>query len=372
MSRTAILALALLAATVGVAQAAFDRESYRALNDALVEDHIVPRYAKLAEATARLNTLAEHICEMPSSMSVTDLRAAMIAAQDTWQRIQHVRFGPVDRDMRATRFAFWPDVRNRTGRELAEILHARDRKSFTPDQFPRESVVIQGFPAMERLLFGKDAGRLLVDGTVDAHFRCAMVRAIAANLADMSKATYAEWTQGDAPYANTVSNAGTALALYETAEEATLDMFKSLHRAVELVTDHKLTRPLGDNAENARPRRAESWRSGRSLDNIRRNLEAAQAMYLGENGSGTRGFSRMVREVAKDRDLDDLLRRAFAQTLATAKSIEMPLSQAVKDPGERAKLVKLKTEAGALKTILAQRLTAAIEIPLGFNALDGD
>lgn len=372
MSRIAMLALALLAATVGVAQAAFDREAYRALNDALVEDHIVPRYAKLAEATARLNTLAEHICEMPSSMSVTDLGKAVIAAQDAWQRIQHVRFGPVDRDMRAARFAFWPDVRNRTGRDLAEILRARDRKSFAPDRFPRESVVIQGFPAMERLLFGKDAGRLLVDGTVDAHFRCAMVRAIAANLADMSDKIYSEWTQGADSYANAVSNAGAEFALYPKAEEATLDMFKSLHGAVEMVADHKLPRPLGDSLEDAHPKRAESWRSGRSLENVRRNLEAAQAMYLGENGSGTRGFSRMVREVAKDKELDDLLRRAFAQTLATAKSIEMPLSQAVKDPGERAKLVKLKTEASALKTILAQRLTVALQIPLGFNALDGD
>lgn len=372
MSRTAILALIVLAVTAGVAQAAFDRESYRTLNDALVEDHIVPRYAKLAEATARFSTLAEHICEMPSSMSVADLRKATVAAQDAWQGIQHIRFGPVDRDMRATRFEFWPDVRNRTGRELAEILHDRNRKSFTPEQFPRESVVIQGFPALERLLFGKDAGRLLVDGTVDAHFRCAMVRAIAVNLAAMSRAIYSEWTQGDDSFANVVSNAGAAFALYPKAEEATLDMVKSLFGAVKMVADQKLTRPLGDSAANARPKRAESWRSGRSLDNIRRNLEAAQAMYLGENGSGTRGFSRMVRDVAKDKELDDLLRRAFAQTLATANSIEMPLSQAVKEPAERAKLVKLKTEASALKTILAQRLTAALQIPLGFNALDGD
>jgi predicted lipoprotein len=121
MSRTGFLVLAFLAATVSAAQAAYDAATYRALNDALVEDHIVPRYAKLAEATGRLNTLAEHICEMPSSMSVNDLRKAAVAAQDAWQRVQHVRFGPVEQDMRATRIAFWPDVRDRTGRALGEI-----------------------------------------------------------------------------------------------------------------------------------------------------------------------------------------------------------------------------------------------------------
>jgi predicted lipoprotein len=44
----------------------------------------------------------------------------------------------------------------------------------------------------------------------------------------------------------------------------------------------------------------------------------------------------------------------------------------VSDPAERAKLETLKKEAGALKALLAQRLTAALAIPLGFNALDGD
>lgn len=372
MFRTGILAIALLVAAGNMARAAIDAATYRTLNDTLVEEHIVPRYAKLAEATSQFNTLAEHICEMPSSMSVADLKKAAIAAQDAWQMVQHIRFGPVEQDMRSTRFAFWPDVRNRTGLELAEILHARDRGAFTREQFPKENVVIQGFPALERLLFGKDSGRLLVDGTVDAHIRCAMLRAIAANLAAMSKDVYTDWTQGNDSYANIVAKAGSEFGVYPKVEEATLDLFKSLHGAVEAVADHKLARPMGESADHAFPKRAESWRSGQSMNNIRRNLEAAQAMYLGENGSGTKGFSSVVRNVAKDKDLDDLLRRAFAQTLATAKSVELPFGEAITNPVERAKLAKLKIEAGALKTLLAQRLTAALGIPLGFNALDGD
>lgn len=372
MFRKSIFAIVLLVAAGNMARAAVDAETYKTLNDALVEEHIVPRYAKLAEATSQFNALAEHICEMPSTMRVADLRQAAIAAQNAWQMVQHIRFGPIERELRSTRFAFWPDVRDRTGRELAEILHARDRTAFEPGRFPRQNVVIQGFPALERLLFDKNAGRLLVDGTVDAHFRCAMVRAIAANLAAMSKAVYVEWTQGNNSYANIVAKAGGEFGVYPKAEEATLDMFKSLHAAIEAVADHKLARPMGASADRAKPKRAESWRSGQSMDNIRRNLEAAQAMYLGENGSGTKGFSTVVRNVAKDKELDDLLRRAFTQTLATANSITMPLRQAVKDPVERAKLATLKTETTALKTILAQRLTVALGIPLGFNALDGD
>jgi len=354
------------------AHAAYDPDVYRALNDALVEDHIVPRYAQLAKATAEFNAIAKSSCDMPSSMRLTNLKDAALAAQDAWQAVEHIRFGPVEQEMRSTRFNFWPDVRDRTGREVADILHSRKRSEFKPENFPNANVVVQGFPALERLLFSKDAGKLLVDGTVDAHFRCSMVRAIATNMSAMAAAIYAEWTEGDDSFAKIVSRAGGEFALYQKAEEATLDMFKSLHGAVEIVADHKLARPMGDSIKDAHPKRAEAWRSGRSLDNIRRNLQAAQAMYLGADGSGNGGMSKFVREVAEDAELDDLLRRAFAQTLATADSIRLPLGAAISDPMERAKLAQLKTEAAALKTILAQRLTAALGIPQGFNALDGD
>ena len=92
-------------------------------------------------------------------------------------------------------------------------------------------------------------------------------------------------------------------------------------------------------------------------------------MYRGDGGDGFSGF---VRDTAGDGALDDLLRLAFAQTLGTADSITRPLESAVSDPQERPKVVQLAREVTALKQLLAYRLTAALGIPLGFNALDGD
>jgi uncharacterized protein len=373
MFRNAVLIVCAVAAvSAGSAQAAFDASQYRALNDQLVQQHILPRYALFDKAAAQFATVADDACNMPSVDAMETLRKAALVAQDSWQAVQHIRFGPVEQDLRSTRLAFWPDVRERVGRELGEMLAKRDRSALTAERFPDVNVVVQGFPAVERLLFGKDAVRLLIDGTVDAHFRCALVRAIAANIASIAAAVHAEWSQGDEPYARTVADAGGELALYQKAEEATLDLFKSMHGAVEIVADHKLPRPMGGSAKGARPTRAEAWRSGHSLANIRRNLEAARAMYLGENGDGKTGFSYFVREVAKDAKLDDLLHRAFAQTLATANAVRLPLAQAVGDPQEREKLETLRVQTAALKSILAKRVTAALAIPLGFNALDGD
>jgi uncharacterized protein len=356
----------------GAADAAYDPAQYRALNEQIVQQHILPRYAMFDRAAAQFAKVAEEACDMPSTDAMETMRKAALVAQDAWQAVQHIRFGPVEQEMRSTRLAFWPDVRDRVSRELDEMLSKRDRSALTPSKFPDVNIVVQGFPAVERLLFEKDAVRSLIDGTVDAHYRCALVQAIAANIASIAAAVHKEWSEGNDSYAKTMAQAGGELALYQRAEEATLDLFKSLHGAVEIVADHKLPRPMGGSIDGAYPTRAEAWRSGRSMANIRRNLEAAQAMYLGENGDGKTGFSYFVREIAKDAELDDLLHRAFAQTLATANSVKMPLAEAVADPQEREKLEILRVQAAALKSILAKGLTAALVIPLGFNALDGD
>lgn len=367
-----LLVLVLMLPGARAAAAEYDAAAYRALNAGLVAEHIVPRYTRFAGAAAELERRAEAACAKPSPANDGALRDAALEAQDAWQSVQHIRFGPIEQDMRSTRLAFWPDVRNRTARELGALLQARDTAILKPDAFARTNVVVQGFPALERLLFDADDARPNGDSGAEARYRCALARAIAGNIAAIADAVRRGWTEGSDSYAAVMANAGGEFVRYRTPKEATLDLFKSLYAAVEVVGDHKLARPLGDSLEDARPKRAESWRSGRSLANIRRNLEAAQAMYAGEDGSGKGGFSRFVREVAKDAQLDDLMRRAFAQTVATADSVKAPLATAVADPDERFKLENLQTEAGALKAILAQNLTAALRIPLGFNALDGD
>jgi predicted lipoprotein len=367
-----LLIAALLIAGARTAVAEHDAEAYRALNAELVARHIVPRYAHFAKMAMSLENRAEEACVTPSPARLEEVRKAALAAEDAWQSVQHIRFGPAEQDMRSSRLEFWPDVRNRTGRELDALLAAHDPGILRPDAFARTNVVVQGFPALERLLYEADGASSITVSDAGGRYRCALARAIAANISAIASAVQRAWTEGDGSYAAEMARAGGEFARYRTPREATLDLFKSLHSAVEVVADHKLGRPLGDSLQAARPKLAESWRSERSMENICRNLEAARDMYLGEDGSGNAGFSRFVREVAKDAPLDDLLKRAFTQTVETADSVEVPLVRAVSDPAERTKLETLKKEAGALKALLAQRLTAALAIPLGFNALDGD
>jgi len=133
------------------------------------------------------------------------------------------------------------------------------------------------------------------------------------------------------------------------------------------MAEMKVDRVMGKSAETARPRRAESWRSGRSLRNVVRNLEALRSLYEGEDGPGLRHLLD-----PSDAGLADLLSRAFRQTLETARSIRPPLFRAVADPAAREALARLSAELHGLKKLVGGRLAPALGTPLGFNALDGD
>jgi predicted lipoprotein len=343
---------------------------YARLNHSIVNQHVIPRYQQFAGAAEKLAAAADHTCAAKPAEDLDGLKSAFVSAMAAWESIQHVRFGPVEFFSRDSRIYFWPDPRGSAAHQLAELLAAQDAAALEPEAFAKSSVAVQGFPALEILLYGEGAAQKLRAANAEAAYRCAVVKAIAHNLNAMGRDLYGEWTGGDDPYGALLDRAGPDELRFRHASEVTVELFKSLYAAIELVADHKLARPLGASAQAARPRLAEAWRSKQSLNNIRRNLEAAQSMYMGKDGKD--GISAFVREVAGDKALDALMTRAFAQTLATAKGITVPLEVGITKAQSRPPFDKLARETKALKTLLVQRLAPALNIPVGFNSLDGD
>lgn len=345
----AILLIVLLV----VGRAAVAAPDYAALNADAVNRHILPRYEALAAATGRLETAAREFCG--GSKELAPLQRQWRETMAAWQAVQHLRFGPAEWFNRAARFSFWPDPRNVTTRQLAELFQKRDPKPLAAENLVTASVAIQGLSAVERVLFDEQEARKLSAEP----YRCDWLVAVAANLAAMGQDIRADWTAPPQDYAKAFVAANGGVA-YRTPSEATLDLFKSLYAAVEIVADHKLARPLGESAKNARPRLAESWRSGASLDNIAANLAAARALWD--------VLSKGVSDVAV---ADEIARRFDAAGTALA-AVSGPLEEAVGDSARRASVEQLRRNLLALKRLLAERVTVALDLPLGFNALDGD
>ncbi len=341
------LPLALLLAFIAPAQAV----DAPAIDAAAVEKHILPAYARLTVATAALQAAADASCT-----DAARLQAAWREAMKAWQGAQHLRFGPSEWFDRRARFLFWPDARNVASRQLAEVFAKREAEALTSDRFVRGSIAIQGLGALERVLFDEaEFKKLLGDA-----YRCSWLRAVGANLAAMAKGIEADWRGPPMDFGRQFATAKGLHVNYASPSDALLELFKSLHTAIELVADHKLARPLGSSAGDAKPRLAESWRSGASLDNIRANLAAAETLYA------------VMSPGVADAKLDAEIKTRLAALRGTAAAIRQPLETAVAAAPARTAVERLRRDAGQLKTVLAERLTEALGLPLGFNALDGD
>jgi predicted lipoprotein len=154
---------------------------------------------------------------------------------------------------------------------------------------------------------------------------------------------------------------------YFAAEEASGDLLKSLHNALQGVIAVKLEAPLGASLDQAKPRRAENWRSGLSLAGIRANLETAQALYESPGG-----FGDTLRVLADEEQLDQALRRGLSRAFAQLDALKLPLSTAIEDPAARAQVEALLAEVKGMRLLVSQELAPALDLLVGFNAMDGD
>lgn len=344
-----------------------DEAVYQQINEALIDDYLLPRYDRFAEAAATLDTRAAAFCGGGAKADLQPVRSAFGEAMDAWLGLQHIGFGPAELFMRGYRIQFWPQARGKFAKAVDELLASEDASALAPEAFRNASVAAQGLPAIEQLLYGPDGEFGARDGAEVS--RCDVLEAVTANVADMAEGLVADWTMAEKPFALILLQPGPDNAYFESAQDVTLAFFRSLYTGLELIQTAKLRPPLGKALAEARPELAESPLAGRSVRNIVLNLRSLRDMY--EGASGGAGFTDAVRTHG-DAALDELMRKAFRMTIETAESVSDPLTEAVRSEERRPRLEQLAVQVRALKQIVKTRLANALELGVGFNALDGD
>lgn len=351
-----------LALAASWSQASAADPDFQALNAALVKDYVLPRYETFAETTAALDAALVEACA-DGRPTPEEAAPAYHEAMDAWMAVQHLRFGPALLFLRYERVEFWPDKRGVVGRHLAQLLSEHDAAALEPKTFANGSVAVQGFPALERLLFDSE------DATWATPFGCDVVRAIGANLKSIAAGVLADWRDGEKAFAQVVLSANQGNKHYFDAKEAALDFAKSLRGALLLVQDFKLGRPLGKSPDSARGTRAESWRAGRSLRNILINLTAARALY---EAGGDVSFSAITHVQPQGAELDETVRAALERLIAAVEAQPASLVTALEAPEGWHKLDAIGVEARQLLELLGGPLSEVLGLPMGFNSYDGD
>lgn len=310
----------------------------------------------LRDGTAILARTSARLCDAPDSVSLRAARAAYGVALAAWEKVAVLQTGPVADGTRAYRIMFWPDRRGQTARQMAPLL-AGAPSELTRERLASASAAVQGLPAAEYLLFGDDAGPALLRGESRA-VRCALLVATTANLAALAATVATEWQAATDPVTLFVDR-GTPVA----SKAAANVLFTLMLDALTGIDEQKLGLPLGRTAAAAQPRQAESWRAGRSLDNIGINLRVVRALF--ESG-GDASFAHAVGP-----DLPAIA-AGFARVETALGAVNEPLDKAVADAKQRSRVSALRQAVRDLRGQLGKSVSERLGLNVGFNAMDGD
>ena len=351
--------------------ASADVPDWNEINNSTISRHVLPRYRVLAEATAGLDRQSRAFCASADRGALERLRHSYHEAMDAWMGVQHLRHGPVERHMRYFRFQLWPDKHNTGSRRLRELLMQQDVQALQPETFRHSSVAIQGFTALETLLFDSGDTLKALTGPQAPGFRCRVVEAISHNLATMATELVKDWSTSKTPFQKMFNADGKSTLGPDGRDnlaarrEVAAGFLNLIHTQLEVIIAQKLARPMAASPAEARPQRAESWRSRRSLRNIMQNLVAVEDLYL-------HAYSDAVQASPEGKALDSRIRSGFRKSIQQAQDFHRPLVELVREPADRGPLLQLQQTVAVLLTDISSDVNLRLDLPQTFNSLDGD
>lgn len=351
LTKVTRLILFLSASQISYGQNLINRdEDWTAINITVTDELIIPAYQGLESSSSVLISATENFCADLNESNLDDLKLAYQQVMTSWQAIQHIQFGPITYFNWNYRMQYWPDERGTTGRQLSSLIASQDEAALASESFARQSVGIQGLPALEIILYEDDA----LSEFQNNNFLCLLTATIARNINEISSGVTQRWLD---EYRELVLNP-TEDGFYEDAEDLSIDFLKALQEAIAKIRDLKLAPVIGDSFARSRNRSAESWRSESSLANIKTNVVSLEALFSAYAAAFYEEDVSAVNNV-------------FADLSVSLGALPNSLSAGLLDEVQYAQVQSLHAEIEALHEALETALKNT-DLYLGFNSLDGD
>lgn len=343
----------------GTAQA--DDKLTQQVHQKFIDDYIVAHLKNFKDKAVELETSIDRYCFGAARPVLEAVKLDFAAAVQAWMPLQSMRFGTFEQKNRDLRVYFWPNSRGE--KQAGKMLRQMDSSKHEPNYFPNISVALQGLPIIEWLLYHPDS-TLFADDMALRQYSCHHLSAISQNILEINHELIAQFGQYGAMRKSllelSVDNKN-----YTSLPEVTLQLYKNIHAMVDLVHGQKLSRPIAKEYKFLKPKRLEMWRSGQSKVNLHINIASIFEAY--------EIFSPLVK--ANNAETDQDVRQQFETTLALVDALPDDFYAALNGDA-RAQTWQQGRELIAqmliLKTTLADNVTSALDIPLGFNSLDGD
>jgi predicted lipoprotein len=324
---------------------------------ALAQQVILPTYSRWVAADRQLAASAVAYCQ--GSLSLATAQADFLHAQTAWAQLQPLLVGPLAEGNRSWSVQFWPDKKNLVGRQVEQLAAAASAP--TASSLANASVVVQGLSAYEYILF--DRTPQLADAAQKARY-CPLLIAIGERQKALAEDILGRWNSSDGMLAQLsrfpnprYADSHEAIAALLNAQVNALDTLKK-----------KLGTPLGrQNKGVVQPFQADGWRSDSSLQSLRASLDAAQALWTGVDDQGLRGLLPSGESALAER-----IDMAYADALQLLNAHQHGLAQLLGDEAGRQQLNQLYDSLNVVHRLQAGELAKALNVPMGFNANDGD
>lgn len=312
-----------------------------------VDDYILPAFKEVEAKTAELADAALADCAADDRA----LRSAYHAAYDAWLGAAHLQIGPLEEAQFGFALMFWPDPRGKTAKALRRLIAEADPVAEDANKYATVSVAARGFTALERMLFDNV---LISQGTEE--YRCVLVRAITKDIALTAAALHQRWQDHHAMEFKSAGSSGNIA--FPARHDAIRKLYTSLMTSLGFDAEARVGRPLGK-LDRPRPRRAEAWRSGRSLRNLRISITAQRAFaaVLAKAGQANR---------------ESRIDAAFQRVLNQASNVDSPVMDVGDASSAWLQLDILKQDIVAIQVTLDATLGRDLDLFVGFNSRDGD
>lgn len=367
MLKTALLRPAMIAIVLfagDAVHAAGPEFDHAGLARQALERHIRPGYQGLAAAAGELEEVMASSCEQPASAPHNRIEAAFDGLVKAWGRVEHITFGPITPGERLERIMFWPDRRGIGARQVAYALSTRDPAVADAGRLAEKSAAVQGLPALETLLF---PGAAVVEEPDARRHRCAFAAAVSANVSKLAKAIAAAWSDPDG-FSQSWLAPGPGNPHFLKPGETTLALAKAFDQGLERVRDQRLGGPLGLNAQRRRLP-AVLAKSGRTMLLIGANVEGLRELYV--EGGVERAIMSTAGSDANTLSLAGLVGSEL-QTAKAGVDALVALPSPFEDAQGKQRVIALGFPLKNARVTASSLLTTAANLPLGFNASDGD
>lgn len=327
--------------------------SHAAMVRAAIEQYIVPHIDALKAAAKPLPDAVANVCKSGSAEADKALEDQFAKIVIGYAGVDFLRFGPMLENGRREQISFWPDPRGFVARQLRLLLLSKDEAIAKPGAMAKQSAAVQGLPALEALMHDKDVPLGPADA---AHYRCIVAEAIAANIVRLADEVADEWEKPGG-WSDKMLHPGPANDTYKNESEAAVEVVKALIVGLSLTGDLQV-KPHVDPKIRLAPPYAKS------------GLQAA--FYEASIASLHQLYDTLQLEswLPPDRFwMKDWVSGTW-RTLESSDGAGGRSPYAKREDAPTAREVFDRTNG--LRNMVANRLSVAAKLTVGFNELDGD